>query len=471
MTLITDPSLQHRYSLARHARDARFDGEFFIAVKTTGIYCRPICPANTPLEKNIAYYQSAVAAAHDGFRPCLRCRPDSAPQSCAWQGTDTTFKRALTLIQQGALQHESLPQLAERLGISDRYLRALFQSKLGTSPKKYALYQQCLFAKKLLHESALSITDVGFAAGFNSIRRFNEAMKQQLGLAPSDIRKVNREAGHGIELSLCYRPPLAWETMLDFLQQRAIDGLEWVDNARYGRTIHYRETSGYFEISKVPNQYRFELRLHLNDYAMLNPVVQKIRQLFDLDAPISLIDEQLAPLLGSPGGYLPGLRVPGIWSTFEAGVRGILGQQVSVSAARGLVSQLVDELGQTASYTGVSAQRHFPTPAAVLDSDLAFLKMPGARKATLKRLAEHVLEANDDDAVDKWIDLKGIGPWTLNYVKLRGRHDPDVWLDGDAGIRNALKALPITIDTEQARPWRSYLTFQLWHRLAGDQSK
>ncbi|RBP51580.1 DNA-3-methyladenine glycosylase 2 family protein [Arenicella xantha] len=465
MAFITDQLTRQRYALARQARDARFDGEFFIAVKTTGIYCRPICPANSPLEKNVDYYESAISAAHDGFRPCLRCRPDSAPHSCAWRGTDTTFRRALKLIEQGALQQSSVTQLSDRLGISDRYLRDLFQAKLGTSPKKYALYQQCLFAKQLLHESALSVTDIGFAAGFNSVRRFNEAMQQQLGLAPRDIRKDKASKGLGITLRLYYRPPYAWQALMAFLAQRCIDGLEWCDGDIYGRTIQTETAQGYFQITKVVEQNRLDLTLHLDDYRQLNAIVQRVRSLFDVDAPIARIDEQLQALLGTRFNYLPGLRVPGIWNSFEAGVRAILGQQVSVAAARKLVTLMVHELGQTVHHEGIAVSKLFPTPTAVSASDLAFLRMPGARKQTLRRLADHMLTAADPDDVDAWIDIKGIGPWTINYVKLRGSHDSDVWLDGDAGIRNAMQTIPTSLDIDQARPWRSYLTFQLWNQL------
>ena len=471
MSSLQDQNLTRRYSQARKARDARFDGVFFVAVKSTGIYCRPICPANTPLEKNVEYHESAVSAAHSGYRPCLRCRPDSAPKSSAWLGSQTTFQRALNLIQQGALHEQSVEQLSNRLGISDRYLRELFQNNLGTSPKKYAIYQQCLFAKQLLHESGLSVTDIAFASGFNSVRRFNEAMKEQLKLTPRDIRKAEVLDYSGIKLRLNYRPPYAWKKMFGFLQKRVIPGLEWAGDDHYSRTIEYGTTRGYFTVSAKPDKHCFDLSLHVNESHNLNAIVQRIRILFDVDAPIALIDDQLASQIGDFVDYLPGLRVPGIWGTFEAGVRAVLGQQVSVAAARNLVITFVEELGQEIDLIDLAEAvdgqdfRLFPTPAAVVNHSLDFFRMPQARKDTIRCLAEHFLTAEAPDDVDAWLDLKGIGPWTVNYVKLRATKDPDVWLAGDAGLKNAIKSLGREPDLERTRPWRSYLTLQIWNQL------
>jgi AraC family transcriptional regulator of adaptative response / DNA-3-methyladenine glycosylase II len=476
MTAIQDLSQTHRYSQARKARDARFDGLFFTAVKSTGIYCRSICPAKAPLEKNVEYHHSAISAAKSGFRPCLRCRPDSAPQSCAWLGSETTFRRALSLVQQGVLQEHSLQTLAERLGISDRYLRQLFQCNLGTSPKKYAIYQQCLFAKQLLHDSKLSISDIAFASGFNSVRRFNEAIKQQLNLTPSEIRKSQADKLSGdslaLELRLNYRPPYAWQEMLGFLNKRVIPGLEWASDNRYSRTIEFATSKGYFTISANPEKHRFDLQLQLNEYQYLAPIMQRIRLMFDVDAPIAQIDQQLFSEVGRWINYLPGLRVPGLWSPFEAGIRAILGQQVSVAAARNLVTLFVEELGAPLDIKGMQAidgsltPRLFPEPSAVINHSLDFFRMPQSRKDTVRRLAQHFLSADDAGDIDAWLDIKGIGPWTVNYVKLRATKDPDVWLAGDVGLKNAIKSLGREPDLELTRPWRSYLTLQMWNQLS-----
>lgn len=454
------------YQRARKSRDARFDGLFFIAVKTTGIYCRPICPANSPLEKNVEYHDSAVSAAQAGFRPCLRCRPDSAPHSCAWMGSQTSFQRALSLINEGALQNSSITALAERLGISDRYLRDLFQQNLGTSPKKYAIYQQCLFAKQLLHESSLPITDIAYASGFNSVRRFNEAMKEQIGLAPRDIRKSDEVVSSTLQLKLHYRPPFAWEHTLAFLRNRLIPGLEWIEKDRYARTIQYGQTRGYFRVENKPAKNHLLLSLYLDDYRHLNPITQRVRALFDVDAPIDQIDTHLSSEMGAEVRYLPGLRIPGIWNSYEAGIRAILGQQVSVQQAMKLVSTMVDELGETVPLQGQSNRRLFPTPEAVSDHALEFFRMPQSRKDTIRRLSDYFIESDDPDNIDNWLDIKGIGPWTVNYVKIRAAKDPDVWLAGDAGVNNALKMLTSSPDLASCKPWRSYLTFHLWNQLS-----
>jgi len=473
MSTVTAKRIQQIYRRARHARDARFDGVFYTAVKTTGIYCRPVCPARPPLERNVEYHQSAVSAAQAGFRPCLRCRPDSAPQSCAWLGTETTFQRALSLIQQGALQEGTLEKLATRLGISDRYLRDLFQQNLGTSPKKYAIYHQCLFAKQLLHETDLAITEIAYAAGFSSVRRFNEAVKQQLGLAPREIRKSNKSASGGISLKLYYRPPYAWQNLFTFLQKRVITGLEWAEDNSYGRTFSYQETRGYFTITAIPDKHRFDLFIDLDNTLYLNQIVKRIRRLFDLDAPIERIDKTLQAEVGTLINYQPGLRVPGIWNSFEAGIRAILGQQISVTAAGNLVTTMVEKLGEEVSFSDTPAKFLFPEPVAVVDNSLDFFRMPQARKDTIRRLADYYLNIDrglhaggtDTDNIDAWLDIKGIGPWTVNYVKMRACKDPDIWLVGDAGLKNALKGLDKMPDLENAKPWRSYLTLQLWNQL------
>lgn len=468
-----EDSQQQIYSRARLARDARFDGVFFTAVKTTGIYCRSICPATPPLEKNVEYHSSAVSAADAGFRPCLRCRPDSAPQSCAWLGTETSFQRAISLIQDGVLQDQSVTELATRLGISDRYLRELFQKNLGSSPKKYALYRQCLFAKKLLHESDLAINEVAFASGFNSVRRFNEVIKKELGLTPRDIRKSKKISLNGgdfncISLNLSFRPPYAWSLLHSFLKRRVIEGLEWADEQSYCRTICYKDTVGYFRVSAPldimqKNQLQFQLYLNSSEY--LHIIVAKLRSLFDLDAPIDQIDQQLREQVEAFLMYQDGLRVPGIWGTFEAGIRAVLGQQVSVLAAKKLVTNFVSELGTEITLSDGSSRRLFPSPQTTINSELAFFRMPQSRKDTIHRLANHFLNSNEPDDIDQWLAMKGIGPWTVNYVKLRASKDPDVWLAGDAGLKNAIKAIGQEPNLDATRPWRSYLTMQMWNQL------
>lgn len=447
---------------ARLSRDARFDGHFFTAVKTTGIYCRPVCPATPPHERNVYYFASAVEAALAGYRPCLRCRPDSAPGSPAWKGVDTTLERALRLIGEGALQNESLTRLSERLGISDRYLRQLFHQRFGVSPKTYALYQQCLFAKQLLHQTRLPVTDVVYASGFRSIRRFNDCFRTHMGLSPSELRRQAAPDGGELTLQLAYRPPYAWRTVQGFLAQRLIDGMEWIGDDHYGRSFTWQRARGHFTATHDPRHHRFLVALEIDDLSAMKAVVANIRRILDLDADTRTIEAHLAQTV--PGlTLIEGLRLPGIWSLFEAGIRAILGQQVSIGAARRLVQTLVDHLGEPLPDQSNAQRRCFPGPASVAASDLVFLKMPGARRETLRRLAQWQLDNPGTQDATQWLALKGVGPWTVDYARMRGASHPDIWLGGDLGVKKALGELGGATPVA-ASPWRSYLTFQLWNR-------
>ncbi|MEH8016717.1 helix-turn-helix domain-containing protein [Rheinheimera muenzenbergensis] len=446
---------------ARLARDARFDGLFFTAVKSTGIYCRPICPARPPAEQQVSYYQSAAEASAAGYRPCLRCRPDSAPGSAAWQGTDTTVQRALRLIDDGVLQQQTQAELASRLGISERYLRKLFQQQLGLAPKQYALAQQVLFAKKLLHETRLPISSIAFHAGFNSVRRFNDAFKQQLKLCPGDIRRHPKDSGAMLQLTLSYRPPLAWTQMLDFWRARTLDGIDWVNGQRYGRSFSFMQQDGWFEVAPAADN-NLTLQLHWPAKQGLFSLIRHLRRLLDLDANMLQIEQQLSahPLFNA--GIVSGLRIPGVWNAWEAGVRAILGQQVSVAGARTQLNRLVQALGQPLS----EHKRLFPTPQAVAQSDLQMIKVPQARRATLTALAQYVM-AQPDAPPQHWLAIKGIGPWTVNYACLRGLSDSDIWLGGDLGVQKALAKAGTSANIDSLSPWRSYATFQLWFSLGG----
>ena len=447
---------------ARLARDPRFDGLFFTAVKSTGIYCRPICPARAPAEHQVSYYFSAAAASAAGYRPCLRCRPDSAPGSAAWQGTHTTLQRAIKLIDEGALQQHSQAELAQRLGISERYLRALFQQHLGLAPKQYALTQQVLFAKKLLHETALPIAAIAFQAGFNSIRRFNDAFKQQLQLTPNRVRRGQPTPAATIELELSYRPPLAWQAMLRFWQCRTLDGVDWVTAERYGRTFTFLQQAGWFEVFPKSDS-SLTLQLHWPGKQGLYALVQQLRRLLDLDANMLQIEQQLSAQPVFSAGLIAGLRIPGLWDCWEAGVRAVLGQQVSVAGARTQLNRLVQALGQDLGNT----KKLFPTAQALLQSDLQMIKVPQARRDTLKALASAVLAA-PDAAPEHWLRLKGIGPWTVNYTRLRGLSDTDIWLGGDLGVQKALmQSGSRDFNPATVAPWRSYATLQLWFSLGG----
>lgn len=475
------------YQKARLARDRRFDGTFFVAVKTTKIFCRPICPANAPLEKNVLYFTHAIEAANAGFRPCLRCRPDSAPGSPAWQGSKTTFNRAIQLIKEGALQETKLENLALRLGVSDRYLRSLFKKHLGVSPKEYALYQQGLFAKQLLHQTKLPITQVALASGFGSVRRFNDYFKSKLHLTPSSIRKQQKDSVNKLSLQLSYRPPYNWEKMQRFFESRLLDNLEWCDENSYGRLFQFNGSKGYFTAIHVSEKCQFTVDIDIDDIRQLKAVIANIRRILDLDADISKINQDLCSSVPQLE-MTQGLRLPGTWSLYEAGIRAILGQQISVSAAKNLLYTLIDKLGEkdrtrqgparnaaTKKDQATNLNRlFFPTADAIFEADLTFLKIPMRRQQTLKDFALFYLEqsvsadrgSSASPSPSEWLNIKGIGPWTVDYAKMRGLSDPDIYLESDLGVKNAIKQLKLSFSPEDVSPWGSYLTLQLWDKLS-----
>ena len=440
--------------LARYARDARFDGMFFTAVKTTGIFCRPICPASPPKEENVEYFSHQAQALKAGYRPCLRCRPDSAPFSPAWKGVETTFLRAMQLIDNGALNSGSIVDLATRLGISDRYLRTLFNNYIGVSPKQYSLYSQLMFAKQLLHTSSMSITDVGFASGFNSTRRFNDAFQKELQLSPSQIRRTKPSDTLSNHIQLGFNGPLDWKHLLGFYRRRMIEGLEEVGEDCYKRTVNVNGAKGWFKAT-LAKENRLDIEFELDDISQLRSLITNIRRMFDLDVDIVKVETFFAtidPNLVAKSG----IRIPGVWSAWEAGVRAILGQQVSVTAAIGQLNLLVKELSE--AHEEVS----FPMPQQIAKADLSFLRMPGSRKETLKRFAEYMVD-NEAEHPSKWIALKGIGPWTIQYALLRGLSEPNHLLVGDLVVKKFIEHRP-TINIESVSPWGSYVTFHCWNQ-------
>lgn len=491
---------------ARLSRDPRFDGKFFIGVLTTGIFCRPICPAVAPKEKNVRYFDSAVSASIAGLRPCLRCRPDSAPQSSAWKGTQTTIERALSLIESGILSGSDaigIEALADKLGITSRYLRKLFTENFGTSPKKYAQYRDLMFAKQLLHQTHLSITQVAFASGFNSVRRFNESFKETLKLTPSDLRKQSKSSvsqceeqvqeGIALSLFLAYRPPLNWAKQLAFYKVRMVEGMEWSKGEEtYCRSFQVYQSKGYFEATHQKDRNGFKVNIHLSssdDLASLKDIINQIRNLLDLDADMVQIEAAVSSISFIKDNIITGLRLPGTWSVFEAGCRAVLGQQVSITQATQLLNKLVSAYGETISVSGKCITL-FPTPQVIAKASLDELKMPGARKAALTALGQYVSENPDGNSQD-WLSIKGIGPWTVAYAKMRGLNDPNILLCSDLVVKkrvlklyeNQTQEVEPKINSEntqvalldvdyqvltqklakQVSPWGSYLTFQLWN--------
>ncbi|CDU01657.1 putative Ada, Adenosine deaminase domain fused with AlkA, 3-methyladenine DNA glycosylase/8-oxoguanine DNA glycosylase protein [Vibrio coralliirubri] len=440
--------------LARYARDARFDGMFFTAVKTTGIFCRPICPATPPKEENVEYFSHQAQALKAGYRPCLRCRPDSAPFSPAWKGVETTFLRAMQLIDNGALNSGSIVDLATRLGISDRYLRTLFENYIGVSPKQYSLYSQLMFAKQLLHTSSMSITDVGFASGFNSTRRFNDAFQKELQLSPTQIRRAKPSDTLRNHIQLGFHGPLDWNHLLGFYRRRMIEGLEDVGEDYYQRSVNLNGSKGWFKAT-LAKENRLDIEFELDDISQLRSLIANIRRMFDLDVDIAKV-EAFFTIIDPNLVAKSGIRIPGVWSAWEAGVRAILGQQVSVTAAIGQLNLLVKELCDE------HEKASFPTPKQIAEADVSFLRMPGSRKETLKRFAEYMVD-NEAEHPSKWIELKGIGPWTIQYALLRGLSEPNHLLVGDLVVKKFIEHRP-AINTESVSPWGSYATFHCWNQ-------
>jgi len=440
------------YQQARLTRDPRFDGTFFTAVKTTNIFCRPICPANAPLEKNVEYFQLAQQAMFAGYRPCLRCRPDSAPHSYAWQGVNTTVHRAMRLLRQN--RELNIEEIAVKLGITARYFRHLFQQHLGLSPKQYQLFDKVLFAKQLLHQSSLPIEHIAQASGFASARRLQHNFKKVTGLTPQQIKQGKNKQQQFITLKLAFRPPFNWQHIQSFLALRAIQGVELVTESSYSRTFVIGTDKGWFRVSSIQDKHYLQVDISLPKIEKLTTVLSNIERIFDLNADTKTIQTQLLKCGVPAETLLAGLRIPGVWDTFEAGCRAILGQQISVKAAITLLSLLSKELGDTEGDKG-----YFPSPKAIANSDLAFLKIPNSRRQTLLLFAQHMLSGSDLTA-DAWLKIKGIGPWTVAYAKMRGQSCPDIWLDTDLIIKKQLAKL--NIDADLARPWRSYLTLQLW---------
>lgn len=474
---------------ALQSRDARFDGVIFVGVTSTGIYCRPICPARTPHFANCRFFATAAAAQDAGFRPCLRCRPETAPHLASWRGTSNTVSRALALINDGALDAEgaSVEGLAERLGVGERQLRRLFVQHLGASPVSVAQTRRVLFAKQLIHETQMPITEVALAAGFRSIRRFNETFRDLFHRTPGDLRrKRSAQSGAaeaGVQLRLRYRPPYDWEAMVSYLQARAIQGVEVVENGIYRRTVEVDGISGAIEVAHLPREQSLHVAIHFPNVRSLPAIVSRVRRLFDLDADIETINQHLSrdPLLASLVGRRPGLRAPGGWDGFELGVRAILGQQISVAAARRLAGELVARHGQTvprACACHESLSHVFPTSARLARAESIGLRIPRARQLALKALAEAAAgdpdlfrpSASIETSVTRLRTIRGVGEWTAQYIALRALREMDAFPSSDIGLIRAAaqaggtrsRSENLLSRAESWRPWRAYAAQHLW---------
>ena len=450
------PALQQQYSEARKSRDRRFDGRFFVAVKTTGIFCRPVCPARLPDEKNVDYYHYAQQAIEQGYRPCLRCRPDSAPGSFAWRGVSTTTQRAMRLLSEAL--DETVQAIAERLGISERYLGQLINREVGMSPKRFQLHSRLLLAKRLLQQTSLPVEDVALACGFQSSRSLQSHLEKDFALTAGDIRKAGGRQALASELVLFMpvRLPYNWPQIRDFLQLRALTDIESVDARSYSRAFSVDNEPGFVCATFDEQQGGFHIKAQLTRPQHLQPLLSTLRRVLDMDTDPHSVAQALSNAGLSPELQTTGVRLPGVWSVFEAGCRAIIGQQISIKAAITQLQRLSNELGEKQPYGHT-----FPTPQQVASSSLDMLKMPGARKQAIRDFATLVAanpgrEISDSDI----LAIKGIGPWTLQYIKLRGSSEPDIYLEKDLIVARQVQRF--AIKASLAAPWRSYLTIQLW---------
>lgn len=461
------------------SRDARFDGRFFTAVSSTGIYCRPVCPARTPGRARVRFFRFAAAAEEAGYRPCRRCRPDRSPGSPDWDWRGDLVGRALRLIGDGVADREGIPGVAERLAVSERHLRRLFVDELGAAPGSVARTHRTQLARRLIEESSLGMSDVAMASGFASIRRFNSTIKETYGYAPSDLRRKAKRSGEPrCTLRLPYRAPFGGEDVFAYLAARATPGVESVTANVYRRTVNIDGTKGIVEIT-LEGSGELLLDARLGSVAALPAVVRRARHLLDLDADPNSISLHLShdPKLRKTVAAMPGLRVPGSFDGFELAVRAILGQQVSVKAATTLAGRLAAAFGEPLAEPDGDLTHHFPTPDRLADAPVAAIGLPARRAATVNTLAiavasgDVVLDGTADlpGTKERLLALPGFGPWTVSYIAMRALRDPDSFLPSDLGIKHAFERLgidPRSNRDERWRPWRSYATLYLWASLA-----
>ena len=463
---------------AVQGRDKRFDGRFVTAVRTTGIYCRPSCPAQTPKPENVRFYPHAAAAAAAGFRACKRCRPDAAPGSRDWDVRADLAARALRGIESGAVDEEGVPGLARRLAVSERHLHRVLVAEIGVGPLALARTRRAQTARMLIEHTALSLSTVAFSAGFASVRQFNDVMRAEFGCPPGELRRSPVARGDSVgalTLRLQHRSPYAAEPLLGWLGARAVPAVEEVDGDTYRRVIG----TGVVELRPVAEAGHVIARLDIDDLSSVASVVSRCRRLFDLDADPVAVDETLAadPLLATSVRRHPGMRVPGTVDGFELAVRAVLGQQVSVAAARTFAARLVQRCGKPLDAPRGTLTHAFPTADAVAGVDLGGIGLTTARTRTLRALATEVATgrlsldpvADRDETKARLAALPGVGPWTVEYVAMRALADPDAFPTTDLVLRRAVGS-DGERRAERWRPWRSYAAMHLWHHTTEESA-
>lgn len=460
---------------AHLARDPRFDGKFFVAVKTTNIYCRPICPARKAHLKNLAFFIHKAQAEEAGYRPCLRCRPETSPGSSAWIGTSAIVQRAIRMMDCFALEELSIHDLAEKLGIGERWLRDLFQKQVGANPQSILMSRKLDTAKNLLDKSSLSVTEIAFSSGFQSIRRFNDAFKTRFQKTPSAFRKEPL-VGNQLRIQLSYRPPYSWDAMINFFSNRAISKLELVEENSYQRLITYGDIRGWFKAKHCADN-KIEVEFKLNRNSNILEFVTRLRNIFDLDSDPMVIesslqeDVKLRPFLK----LYKGLRIPGGWDGFELAVRAVVGQKISVKGARTILGRITEICGEKQTLDkSLPLERFFPTPENMLAADLSNIGLTGARITTLKFLAQEVANGNlvldgtadFEETCKKLLAIKGIGPWTVEYIAMRALRNPNSFPATDLEIQK--KITKLQLNPQKWSPWRAYAAILLWNLTLED---
>ena len=473
------------------AHDARFDGRFFCGVSSTGIYCRPVCRVKVPKKENCTFFVSAAAAEAAGYRPCLRCRPELAPGLAPVDSVARLARSAALLMEEDNLEPRRVSEVATMLGITDRHLRRVFGAEYGVAPVQYLQTRRLLLAKSLLTDTQLSVTDVAMAAGFGSIRRFNDLFKKHYQLAPNKLRNNGRgieENKHAITVSLGYRPPYAWDSLISFLALRAIPGVESVVDNTYRRTVAIKKGEaihrGWISVANQPKQNALSVTVATTLLPVLSQVLARNRLLFDLNCSPDNVYEKLVTMNELvPNICVPGIRVPGCFDPFEMSVRTILGQQVTVKAARTLAMRLANVIGEKIDTPFEKLAFTFPLPericalAGPVENHLGPLGIISSRAHSILALAEALktnsitlsYSANPGDEMEKLRKLPGFGPWTVHYIAMRALGWPDAFPHTDYGVRKALseRSPQEILRMSQAwSPWRSYATILLWNSLS-----
>ena len=455
---------------AHLARDPRFDGKFFVAVKTTKIYCRPVCPARKAHLKNLEFFIHKAQAEEAGYRPCLRCRPETSPGSPAWLGTSSIVQRAIRLMDCHALEEVTVSDLAAKLGIGERWLRELFRQQVGAHPQSVLMAKKLDIAKNLLDKSSLPITEIAFSSGFQSVRRFNDAFKARFQQTPTSFRKTPAAVGR-CHILLSYRPPYSWDQLIDFFRSHAITQLELVDDNCYQRLITYGDMRGWFKVTPCTGN-KIDIEFKFNKSSNILEFITRLKNIFDLDAdPIAIEsslqeDEKLQPFLKQYSG----LRIAGCWEGFELAVRAVVGQRISVKGACTILGRIIELCGEKQILDpSLPLQRFFPTPAGILTADLTNVGLTGARITTLKLLAQEVENgdlildgtADFEETCKKLLSIRGIGPWTVEYIAMRALRNPNSFPEMDLVIQK--KIVKLQLQSHKWSPWRAYAAVLLWN--------